>query len=173
MPPRGPQNARDAEVYKHLVSLVALGRGREKWDAATVVRVAETFLPHPRILRRQLDKAINELEALKAECAELRKRCNHLRARNQHLETLVDASRTVIKPHVGPPLRTVALPRRQYELLEMMTAGLRTRGVSDRLGISYTAASNRIWRLNHTLGVHSQDEAVTGVLSGAIVVKTK
>jgi DNA-binding CsgD family transcriptional regulator len=171
MSPRGPQSPREREVFRHLVSLVALGKGRGQWDAATVVRVAETFLPHPQILRRQLDKAVNELEACQAEIVRMRKERSQLKVRIQRLEGLAEDMMSSIEPHVGPPLRTVQLNQSQLDLLELMKTGIPTKVIAEQLGISYAATRNRIYRLNAILGVHSRSEAVVAVMSGAVEVQ--
>lgn len=170
-PPRAPRNTQDVEVYKHLTRLVAIGQSRREWDAATVVRVAETFLPHPHILRRQLDKTAAEVEIQKAEVVRQKERANRLRERVQYLESLIDANRTPVEKHAGPPLRTVVLRPDQFEILELMRKGLRPKGISEKLGVSYSAITNRVWRINRKLGAHSQAEAVALVLSGAVDVQ--
>lgn len=169
----GPPSPQDVEVYRRLIQLAALGESRRSWDAATIVRVAEAFLPHPKILRRQLAKTQAEVEAKEETVKELRRRCNHLRARVQHLETLINTHEVRIEPHEGPPLRTVYLSPAHMQLLEMIKLGMTTRGISEKLGISFSAASNRIWRVYNLLGVHSRAEAVSAVESGAIDVKGK
>src|SRR4051794_32047273 len=115
-PPRAPRNSQDVEVYKHLTRLVAIGQSRREWDAATVVRVAETFLPHPHILRRQLDKAVAEVEMQNAEAVRQKERANRLRERVQSLESLTAATGTPVEKHPGPPLRTVVLRPDQFEI---------------------------------------------------------
>lgn len=76
-----PLTGPDAEVLKYLAQVVAIGRHRRTWDAATVQRVAEAHLQHPHALRRQLlnervraDQLAAEVERLRATVRAMRER---------------------------------------------------------------------------------------------------
>lgn len=47
-----PLSGPDAEIYRYLLQVVAIGVHKGAWTAADVVRVSEAHLDHPRTLRR-------------------------------------------------------------------------------------------------------------------------
>jgi DNA-binding NarL/FixJ family response regulator len=160
----------DAVILGRLAQVVAMGRHSKAYTPDDVVRVAEAHLPNTRVLRRHLLNEQGRAERAEEELGKLREELRWLRARVQNLEAYVQVHPT---PLADGDRRTVHLSPARHAILELLKTGANARQIAEQLGISDSAARNRVWRLLGDLGAHSQAEAVALIRSGEIDVRIK
>lgn len=147
-----------------------MGRYSKAYTSDDVVRVAEAHLPHHRVLSRHLHNEQARADRAAELLDELQEELRWLRARVHKLEAHVQVHPA---PLAAGERRTVHLSLARHAILELLKTGANARQIAEQLGISDSAAKNRVWRLLGDLGAHSQAEAVALIRSGEIDVRVK
>lgn len=61
------------------------------------------------------------------------------------------------------------LSKREYEILRLVSSGIKTKNIADQLGISHTTVRNHIKNIYAKLEVHSQAEAINCAMRHGLV----
>lgn len=164
-----PLSGVDAQVLALLAQIVAIGKNRGTWDAATVQRVAEAHLEHPHALRRQLMNERVRADRAEADNELLRAKVQRLRAKKPEPPPVGTTPWT--PPTAEGKPRIVELPPRLAAALDIIATGAPNHVVATRLGMTTPSVARVVGEIVRAFGVKTRIEAVVLVHTKQVEVR--